>query len=195
MDDSTIKIKSHEVKKEKTRSVTYRLPVKLVEELESEAIKNGTSHNVLTKQILEKYIRWDKFSNKIGMIPVPKGILTSLGIDLDSKDINMIADVLKPIIKDNVLFMKGKYNLKLCIETLEDYMRASGMNSDHRVKGSLHHFIIQHGLGINWSTLAEQLLKEIFHEFLPEQIIKTQKTESTVIITTSLGSDFDEHEY
>lgn len=181
--------------KEKTRTVTYRLPEKLVKELENEAIQNGISHNVLAKQILEKFIRWDRFGDKIGMIQVPKAILTSLGIDLESQDINMIVDILKPVIKDNVMFIKGKYDLKRCIEALEDYMRASGMKSDHRIEGSLHHFIIQHELGMNWSLLTEQLLKEIFHEFLPEKNVKTQTTEATVITTVSLGADFDEHNY
>jgi len=145
MVDTSVKTKSH-VAKNKTRTVTYRLPVKLVAELETEAMQNGISHNVLVKQILEKHNQWGKFSDKIGMIPVPKAILSLLGVDLESQDINMIVDVLKPIIKDNVLFMKGKYDLKRCIEALEDYMRASGMQSDHRIEGSLHHFIIQHNL-------------------------------------------------
>lgn len=192
---SAVKRKSHVPNKEKTRTMTYRLPENLVAELENEAMQMGISHNVLLNQIAEKYIRWDRFGDKIGMIPVPKGVLTSLGIDLESQDINMIVDILKPVIKDNVMFMKGKYDLKRCIETLEDYMRASGMKSDHRVEGSLHHFIIQHGLGMNWSLLTEQLLKEIFHEFLPEKNVKSQTTETTVIITISLGADFDEHEY
>jgi hypothetical protein len=195
MDISTVKRKSHIHNKEKTRTVTFRLPEKLLDELETEAAQKEISQNVLTKQILEKFIQWDRFSDKIGMIPVPNGILTSLGISLESSDINMIVDVLKPIIKDNVLFIKGKYDLKRCIETLEDYMRASGMQSDHRVEGSLHHFIIQHGLGMNWSLLTDQLLKEIFHEFLPDKTVKSQTTETTVIVTLSLGADFNEHEY
>lgn len=195
MDVSSVKRKFHSQTKEKTRTVTFRLPEKLIDELETEAMQREVSLNVLARQTLEKFIQWDKFSDKIGMIPVPKGILTSLGVDLDSKDVNMIVDILKPIIKDNVMFMKGKYDLKRCIETLEDYMRASGMKSDHRVEGSLHHFIIQHGLGINWSLLTEQLLKEIFHEFLPDEIVKSQTTETTVIVTISLGVDFNEHEY
>jgi len=74
-------------------------------------------------------------------------------------------------------------------------MMASGIKSDHRTEGSLHHFIIQHGLGMNWSLLAEQLLKKIFHEFLPEQTVKSQTTETTVIITIALGANFNEHKY
>lgn len=195
MDISTVTRKSHIPKKEKTRTVTYRFPEKIIQELETEAMNRGISQNVLVRQILEKFVQWDRFGDKIGMIPVPKGILQSLGVNLEGSDINMIVEILKPVIKDNVLFMKGKYDLKRCIETLEDYMRASGMKSDHRIEGSLHHFIVQHELGMTWSLFTEQLLKEIFHEFLPEKNVKTQTTESTVITTIGLGSDFDEHDY
>ena len=191
----TIKRQQHTPKKEKTRSVTYRLPVKLVEEIETEAMNHNISHNVMARQILEKYVQWDRFANKIGMIPVPKKLLDSLGIEMSPEEINEIINVIKPVIKDTVLFIKGKYDLKRCIETLEDYMRASGMKSDHRVEGDLHHFIIQHELGSNWSIFTEQLLQEIFKEFLPDSEMKCQTTESTVIATIPLGGDFSEHEY
>jgi len=192
---SNLKTKKSLVKKEKTRTVTYRIPEKIVKELETDSTNKKISQNVLVNQILEKYVRWDKFANKVGMIPVPKDLLQQLGDGMDTNDINMIVDVLKPVIKNNVMFIKGKYDLKRCIETLEDYMRATGMSSDHRIEGSLHHFIIQHDLGTTWSMFVEQLLKEIFHEFLPEKNIKTQTTKATVIVTIALGEDFDEHDY
>lgn len=187
--------KQHPPKKETTRSITYRLPAKVVEELETEAMQKNISHNVLVRQILEKYLVWDRFADKIGIIPVPKKILETLGVELEGSEINEIVDAIKPIIKESVLFMKGKYDLKRAIETLEDYMRASGMNSDHRVEGAVHHFIIQHDLGIKWSLFTEQLLKEIFGEFLPQKNLKCQTTEKTVIASIELGSDFNEHDY
>ncbi|MEM4378914.1 MAG: hypothetical protein QXX85_08040 [Candidatus Nitrosotenuis sp.] len=187
--------KQHPPKKETTRSITYRLPARVVEELETEAMQKNISHNVLVRQILEKYLSWDRFADKIGIIPVPKKILETLGVELEGSEINQIVDAIKPIIKESVLFMKGKYDLKRAIETLEDYMRASGMNSDHRVEGSIHHFIIQHDLGIKWSLFTEQLLKEIFGEFLPQKNLKCQTTEKTVIASIELGSDFSEHDY
>ena len=182
-------------KKETTRSITYRLPSKIVEELEIDAMNKNVSQNVLVKQILEKYVTWDRFSDKIGMIPIPKGILDSLGTAMSGEDINEIIKMILPFIKDTVLFMKGKYDLKRCIETLEDYMRASGMKSDHRMEGELHHFFIKHELGMNWSLFTEQLLKEVFNQFLPNKNIKFQTTKNTVIATIALGSDFDEHDY
>lgn len=100
---------------------------------------------------------------------------------MNGDDINEIIKSVLPIIKDSVLFMKGKYDLKRCIEILEDYMRASGMKSDHRIEGELHHFIIQHELGMNWSFFTEQLLKEIFNQFMPNKNIKFQTTKNIVI--------------
>ena len=192
---SVVKRKQHSATKEKTKTITYRLPVKMVEDLEAQAMQANISQNVLVKQIVQKYLQWDRFSEGIAMIPIPKNILQTMGNDMTATDIDLIVESVKPIIKDSVMFMKGKYDLKRCIETLEDYMRATGMQSDHRVDGSLHHFIVQHGLGKNWSLFTEQLLKEIFHEFLPENNIECQTTESTVIVTIALGSDFDEHDY
>ena len=187
--------KEHHLKKEKTRSITYRLPEDLVRELETESMEKNTSQNVLVKQILEKHVQWDRYADKIGMIPVPKNILGELGKEMSGEDIDSIIKAILPMIKESVLFMKGKYDLKRCIETLEDYMKASGMRSDHRLEGNLHHFVIQHELGIKWSLLTEKLFKEIFHEFLPDQNVKCQTTEKTVIATIALGSDFSEHDY
>jgi len=187
--------KPHPKKKEKTRSITYRFSEHLVDELETEAMEQNISQNVLVRQILEKYIEWYRFSEKIGMIPVPKALLQTLGDGMSGKDIDKIIDGIFPIIKDNVMFMKGGYDLKRCIETLEDYMKASGMKSDHRVEGALHHFIIQHNLGIKWSVFTEQLLTQVFRSFLPDQGLKFQTTDTTVIATIALGADFSEHEY
>ena len=185
----------HNQKKESTRSITYRLPEKLVNELETEATMKSISQNVLVKQILEKYVQWDRFSDKIGMIPVPKAIVESLGSELDGKYIDEIITMIFPLIKDSVMFIKGGYDLKRCIETLEDYMKASGMNSDHRVEGGKHIFLIQHELGTKWSVFTEQLLTQIFRSFMPEKELKFQTTDSTVIMSVELGSDFNEHDY
>lgn len=193
--DNIKKRQPHLQKKEKTRSISYRLPVDVVEELETEAMQKNISQNVLVKQILENYVKWDRFSDKIGMIPVPKKIVEKLGKDMKGEQIDATIKAILPLIKDTVMFVKGSYDLKRCIETLEDYMRASGMKSDHRVEGEMHYFIIQHELGLKWSFFTEQLLREIFHQFLPNKNLKFQTTASTVIATISLGSDFSEHDY
>ena len=187
--------KPHQKTKEETDTISYRLPSKLLDDLETEAREKNISQNVLVKQILMKYVRWERFAQKMGIIPVPQKILESLGGDMSHKDVLKIIDVLFISIKDSVMLMKGGYDLKRTIETLEDYMRSSGMESDHRIEGDLHHFIIQHKMGMQWSIFTELLLRRVFTEFEKGNDLTFQTTESTVIATIQLGSDFDEHDY
>ncbi len=191
----SVKRKPHPPKHEDTRSISYRLPAHIVTELETEAMQKKISQNVLVKQILEKYINWDRFADNIGMIPVPKDVLKTLGEEMEGDSINKIIDVMIPLVKDWVMFMKGNYDLKRAIEAFEDYMRASGMTSDHRIEGETHHFIVQHNLGMKWSLFTEMLLKQIFYQFLPDLAVKSRTTPNTAIISSALGSDFSEHEY
>lgn len=190
-----VKRQPHATNHEETRSISYRLPLHIIEDLETEAQQKGVSQNVLVRQILEKYTRWERFSTKIGMIPVPKEMVMILGEKMDGNSINQIIEIMTPMIMDWIMFMKGGYDLKRAIESLEEYMKVSGMSSDHRIEGNVHHFIIQHTLGIRWSLFTELLLKKIFSQFLPNKQMNTKTTANTVIASIQLGSDFNEHDY
>ncbi len=190
-----LKRQTHTAQKDATQSITYRLSKKLVNELETEAVQRDISQNVLVRQILSKYVRWDRFSGKMGMVSTPKIIMNLLCRELDDKDIDEMVDAVFPVVTDSVMFAKGGYDLKRAIETLEDYMRSSGVNSDHRVNGDVHVFIIQHDLGINWSIFSERVLSRMFRGFLPGKDLEFQTTDSTVILSVALGADFDEHDY
>jgi|SRR5436853_5500609 len=162
----------------KTRSVTFRLDSSVIDELQSEADSREISLNVLVNQVLKRYSEWDRFENKIGMMPVPKIILSSLidkaisvakssGIkDVDRyRDdiIKQAAQLAFGLMKDSVLFMKRQYNLWAVLSVLEEYMKVSGIKADHKLEGSRKHvFIIQHELGENWSLFTKELLALIF---------------------------------
>src|SRR6266540_3674088 len=63
----------------------------------------------------------------------------------------------------SVLFMKKKYSLWTVLAVLQEYMKISGITSDHTIEaGRKHVFIIQHELGENWSIFAKELLSLIF---------------------------------
>jgi hypothetical protein len=59
----------------------------------------------------------------------------------------------------------------------------------------MHTFLIQHELGLKWSVFTEQLLTQVFRSFLPDTELQFQTTDTTVILSVSLGSDFNEHDY
>jgi hypothetical protein len=135
---------------------------------------------VLVNQILKRYEEWDRYENKIGMIPVPRVILSNLidkaisiakrsGIkDIDhyrDEVIKQAAELAFSLMKDSVLFMKKQYNLWVVLSVLEEYMKVSGIKADHKIEGSRKHvFIIQHELGENWSLFTKELLALIFEK-------------------------------
>ncbi|HEX5978406.1 MAG TPA: hypothetical protein VFY68_14070, partial [Nitrososphaeraceae archaeon] len=145
-----------------------------------EADNKEISLNVLVNQVLKRYAEWDRYENKIGMMPVPKVILSNLidkavsiakssGIkDVDryrDEIIKQAAEIAFSLMKDSVLFMKKHYNLWVVLSVLEEYMKVSGIKSDHKIEGSRKHvFIIQHELGENWSLFTKELLALIFEK-------------------------------
>lgn len=162
----------------KTRSITFRLDSSVIDELQAEADNREISLNVLVNQVLKRYSEWDRYETKIGMMPVPKIILSSLidkaiavarssGIkDIDryrDEIIREAAQIAFGLMKDSVLFMKRQYNLWVVLAVLEEYMKVSGIKADHKLEGARKHvFIIQHELGENWSLFTKELLALIF---------------------------------
>jgi hypothetical protein len=150
----------------------------VIDALQSEADNSEISLNVLVNQILKRYSEWDRFESKVGMMPVPKVILSSLidkaisvakssgvkDIDRYRDDIiKQAAQLAFGLMKDSVLFMKKQYNLWVVLSVLEEYMKVSGIKADHKIEGARKHvFIIQHELGENWSLFTKELLSLIF---------------------------------
>jgi hypothetical protein len=173
-------LKEYTYQSRKTRSVTFRLDSTVIDELQTEANNREISLNVLVNQILKGYEEWDRYESKIGMIPVPRLILSNLidkaisiakssGIkDIDhyrDEVIKQAADLAFSLMKDSVLFMKKQYNLWVVLSVLEEYMKVSGIKADHKIEGSRKHvFIIQHELGENWSLFTKELLALIFEK-------------------------------
>jgi len=185
----------------KTRSVTFRLDSAVIDELQAEADNREISLNVLVNQVMKRYSEWDRFENKIGMMPVPKVILSSLidkaiSVAKSSgiKDIDRYRDeIIKQaallafgLMKDSVLFMKRQYNLWVVLAVLEEYMKVSGIKADHKIEGSRKHvFIIQHELGENWSLFTKELLGLIFQN-LANVKAEINTTPNTTVATVVL---------
>ena len=179
-DTSSVNINSDQSKK-LTRSITFRLDSKVIDEMQREADQSEISLNVLVNQTLKKYTEWGRYENKIDMMPVPKLMLSSLidraieiaketGILNDTniepyrdQVIKEAANTAYDVMKDAVLFMKKDYNLWTVLSVLQEYMKVSGINSDHQIEvGRKDVFVIKHELGQNWSLFTKELLTQIF---------------------------------
>ncbi|HEX6029413.1 MAG TPA: hypothetical protein VFY64_10270 [Nitrososphaeraceae archaeon] len=180
----------------KTRSVTFRLDSSILDELQHEADQREISLNVSVNQILKRYCQWDRYESRIGMMPVPK-IMLSYCIDkaisiaknngiqniepYRDEIIKQAARVAFSLMKDSVLFMKKNFNLWVVLSVLEEYMKVSGIKADHKIEaGRKHVFVIQHELGENWSLFTKELLTLIF-ENLAKVRIECNITSNTAI--------------
>ena len=186
----------------RTRSITFRLDPN-VDNLQREADQKEISLNVLVNQVLRRYVKWDTFEPKIGMMPVPKIILSTCfnkailaanesGMNRDEIEshrdemIKSAAEISFSLIKDSALLMKRTYNLWTVLEILQEYMKVSDMKSDHRIEaGNNHVFIIQHELGENWSLFTRVLLNLIF-ENLASVRPDVNTTPNTIIAKVTL---------
>jgi hypothetical protein len=185
----------------KTRSITFRLASFTIDGLQQEANQKEISLNVLVNQVLKRYCDWDRYENRIGMMPVPKIMLSSLidkaitiaknnGIeDIEPyRDdiIKQAAEIAFSLMKDSVLFMEKQYNLWAVLSVLEEYMKVSGIKADHKIEAGLKHvFIIQHELGENWSLFTKELLELIF-ENLAKVRIESSITPNTTIAEVTI---------
>jgi hypothetical protein len=180
----------------KTRSITFRLESTIIEELQAEAEYRETSLNVLINQVLRRYSNWERYENKMGMLPIPKVILSNLmdeimriGKEQGIEDIIAFRTaIIKELsltaftfLKDSVLLIKKNYNLITVLEVLEQYMKVVGINSDHRIEeDGKHIYVIQHRLGENWSLFIKEFLILLF-ENLGQVKVDISSTQNTTV--------------
>lgn len=171
-----------------TQSITFRLPKRILEQIELEAKQNSVSENVLVKQILTNYVDWFRLSKGTGMIPVTKESLRNLSEHLDGMSINSIVEDIFQMIKNFSIIRYGKYDLSTTLDSLSMYIQMSNSQMVHLKEESAHRFLITHSLGMIWSLVLEELFKTIFREFVNDVHIKFKTTDDSIIASLALES-------
>lgn len=180
--------KSHTGAGDGTRHITLRIPDHVAAALESDSARLGISVNSMTNKILKRWMSWDRYMQTLEMVPVPKQMIPILVPDANQENVYDWINGLLPIFREAVMLIKGKYDLKHCIETLEDYMRVTGIVSDHKVDGQTHTFTVRHGMGINWSIFIKAMLGRLFAEFIPNKKVEYEMQTNTISVRISLNS-------
>lgn len=190
-----MKPKTHTRAGSSTKHATLRIPDYVMAALESDSAHLGISVNSMSNSILTKWARWDRHIQKLQMVTVPKELISIFIPDDNEKDIYGLVDRIFPFFQDVVILIKGKYDLKRCIETLEDYMQTTGIVSDHTLEGQVHVFTIRHEMGRPWSVFIKAMLGRLFAEFVPDKKVEYEIYTNIITVRIPLGSDWDEHNY
>jgi hypothetical protein len=173
-------------KNRKTTTITLRIDTDIMQSLYNKAEQDGISLNTLVNQILKRYVEWDMFEAKVGMIPLSKPVAKELFQRLSREDIiKMAKDVAKNAVYDIALFMKGgKMDPDLFVSWFLSRMKNCSEITKANVEESSespHTYIIKHDLGENWSLYHKALLESIFNDLLAKPIqINTTGTTLTL---------------
>ena len=95
-------------KNRKTTTITLRIDTDVMQSLYNKAEQEDISLNTLFNQVLKRYVEWDIYEGKAGMVPLSKQVVKDLFQRLSREDVmKMTKDVAKSAVYDIALFMKG----------------------------------------------------------------------------------------
>jgi len=157
--------------KKKTETTSFRLDSHVLDKLRSESESEGVSLNVLANKIFTRYVDWDMFEPKVGMIPVAKPIVSALFEKLSEQEtIDLAKRIGQSIVSDISTFMKGSMDIDSFVSWFVTRMKMSDFEMNHTIKNSTNNYIIKHDLGYNWSLYHKTVLELIFNDVFGRKI-------------------------
>jgi hypothetical protein len=170
-----------ENEKRKTRTVSFRVPENLIEDIEKEAKTKLVSTNSLINRILLQYVSWDKYEERIRMYPVPRDSLQHILQHLDEMRRNEAVDIIYNSIRDWTLISKKKFDIHSCLQVLEEYCRMVDVAVEETSSDGKRSYVIRHNLGREVSLLITELVTKIFWDIVKIKV-DAEMTNTTVIV-------------
>ncbi len=154
--------------KKKTSTITFRFDSELIDKLHKEAANHQVNTNTLATQALKRFLEWDIYQSRIGLVNLNKSVFTKIFDSLSEKKVIEIASVGKDEMLDIAMFMKGETNVISFMSWFEMQMINSSVQVSHMSDKGMHTFVMKHEIGKNWSlynkTILELIFQELFHK-------------------------------
>lgn len=159
----------------RTTTITFRVNENLIRKLKEEAEDREISLNTLANQIFKRYVEWDSYEPKVGMIPIAKPVLIQLFENIsEDKIIEIATNVGKSAVKDIALFMKHRIDIDSFLEWFETRMKTASVELSHQKakenSNTIHSYIIKHDLGNNWSIFHKTIFESVLQELLGKKL-------------------------
>ncbi|ALI36297.1 hypothetical protein NMY3_02096 [Candidatus Nitrosocosmicus oleophilus] len=163
----------------KTATMTFRIDENVLNVLRTESDRGQITLNSLVNQLLKRYVDWDMFEPKVGMIPIAKPIVVELFKKMSKEEItNMAVNIGKDVVHDIALFMKNRMDLESFLSWFETRMASSLTETNHTLQDGYQVYVLKHELGENWSLYHKIILELMFNE------IFNMKVDITISSTT-----------
>jgi hypothetical protein len=149
----------------RTKPMTFRIENKILEKIREEGEKDRISVSNLINKILKRYIEWDLYAPKVGMIPIPRLLVEKLFEKRSKQEIiDLAINVGKNELEDILLFMNKKIDWIMFLNWFEMRLQDSSIEIVHTVEENKHTFIMKHGMGYNWSLYHKTIFELISNE-------------------------------
>lgn len=134
--------------------ISFRINKETKKLLETESELKNVTVNQILNNIISKHLKWDRFAKEIGLIFISKSIFRNILTKLSEEEIRLLATTIcRDTIKDATIFMHGDFNYENLIDVIDIWITNSHIpfrrlqTDENNVK-----YIIQHGLGLKYST-------------------------------------------
>jgi hypothetical protein len=156
-----------DAKRTKTKTVTFRLPSSLIDELRMDAELEGVSLNNYVAKIFSNHIQWERYERKVGLLPMTEAFLREVLSQLTDEQIVNLAQRLEKQKFTNILaFMKDSHDVEDFVEVMRAWLTVSWMQQSIEVRDGKYYFKIQHSLGTKWSLYVKTLISELSYDIL-----------------------------
>ena len=172
-----------------SETISFRLPRDILYKLRQEAKLKEMSVDTLMTQIAKRHTEWYVNASQIGFVSVRKSLIMRLLDEIgDDKKIREIAREVTERSSDFLLLLKKQYNVPIesALEFIESWIKESGYPYLHDTSGldqNIHHFVIQHDMGLKWSLYLSEICRDLFEELFSITAVRFDITDNTVEFT------------
>ncbi|MDQ3873260.1 MAG: hypothetical protein M3258_06575 [Thermoproteota archaeon] len=154
-------------KKNRTETVTFRLPSPLIDELRMDAELEGISLNNYVAKIFSNHIQWERYERKVGLLPMTEAFLREVLSQLTDEQVVNLAQRLEKGKFTNILaFMKNSHDVEDFVDVMRAWLTVSWMQQSIEMRDGKYYFKIQHSLGAKWSLYVKTLISELSYDIL-----------------------------
>jgi hypothetical protein len=176
-----------------SESISFRLPRDILYRLRQEAKRKEISVNALMTQIIKQHTDWYVTASQAGFISVRKILVTKLLDEI--KDDEKIKEIAKEVSKESndlLLLLKKQYNIPIesALDIIEGWIKESAYPYLHDISGidqNIHHFVIQHNMGLKWSLYLSEIYRDLFEELFNVRGVHFDMTDNTLEFTIDTG--------
>jgi hypothetical protein len=148
---------------------SFRIEEEVLETLEKEARKKGTSLSYLVNTVLKNYVNSDRYFQELGFILMSKDFLRKSYSRIQAEDLADDAKELGGLAKEYISYFFLDVNTYTLLEFLELWF-SKFQSFQHKVDVKCHQFCLNHDINMNFSTYFSIVLKELIEPIISRPI-------------------------